>query len=37
MTDPTAPPAHLEVEAPTPARNLTLELVRVTEAAAMAR
>ncbi|MFK4087331.1 class II fructose-bisphosphatase [Kribbella sp. NPDC020789] len=36
MTDPTLPPAHLEVEAHAPDRNLALELVRVTEAAAMA-
>ncbi|GAA3110603.1 fructose-1,6-bisphosphatase II [Kribbella aluminosa] len=36
MTDPTTPPAHLEVEAHAPDRNLALELVRVTEAAAMA-
>ncbi|GAA1587632.1 MULTISPECIES: class II fructose-bisphosphatase [Kribbella] len=36
MTDPTSPPAHLEVEAHAPDRNLALELVRVTEAAAMA-
>jgi fructose-1,6-bisphosphatase II len=36
MSDPTAPPAHLEVEADAPDRNLALELVRVTEAAAMA-
>ncbi|MFI7063965.1 class II fructose-bisphosphatase [Kribbella sp. NPDC050124] len=36
MTDPTTPPAHLEVEADAPDRNLALELVRVTEAAAMA-
>ncbi|WP_371404567.1 class II fructose-bisphosphatase [Kribbella sp. NBC_00662] len=36
MSDPTAPPAHLEVEAHAPDRNLALELVRVTEAAAMA-
>ncbi|TDD15180.1 class II fructose-bisphosphatase [Kribbella turkmenica] len=36
MTDPTMPPAHLEVEADAPDRNLALELVRVTEAAAMA-
>ncbi|MDX3006954.1 class II fructose-bisphosphatase [Kribbella solani] len=34
--DPTTPPAHLEVEAHAPDRNLALELVRVTEAAAMA-
>src|SRR5215467_7749537 len=36
MTDPSTPPAHLEVEADAPDRNLALELVRVTEAAAMA-
>jgi fructose-1,6-bisphosphatase II len=36
MSDPTTPPAHLEVEADAPDRNLALELVRVTEAAAMA-
>jgi fructose-1,6-bisphosphatase II len=36
MSDPTTPPAHLEVEAHAPDRNLALELVRVTEAAAMA-
>ncbi|TDD43672.1 class II fructose-bisphosphatase [Kribbella antibiotica] len=36
MTDATTPPAHLEVEADAPDRNLALELVRVTEAAAMA-
>ncbi len=36
MNDPTTPPAHLEVEAHAPDRNLALELVRVTEAAAMA-
>ncbi|TDW87301.1 fructose-1,6-bisphosphatase II [Kribbella pratensis] len=36
MTDPTTPPAHLEVDAHAPDRNLALELVRVTEAAAMA-
>jgi len=36
MSDPTSPPAHLEVEAHAPDRNLALELVRVTEAAAMA-
>jgi fructose-1,6-bisphosphatase II len=36
MSDPTMPPAHLEVEAHAPDRNLALELVRVTEAAAMA-
>ncbi|GAA0622829.1 class II fructose-bisphosphatase [Kribbella sandramycini] len=36
MTDSTMPPAHLEVEADAPDRNLALELVRVTEAAAMA-
>ncbi|WP_405061469.1 class II fructose-bisphosphatase [Kribbella sp. NBC_01505] len=36
MTDPSTPPAHLEVEAHAPDRNLALELVRVTEAAAMA-
>ncbi|WP_350281470.1 class II fructose-bisphosphatase [Kribbella sp. HUAS MG21] len=36
MSDPTQPPAHLEVEAHAPDRNLALELVRVTEAAAMA-
>ncbi len=36
MSDPTLPPAHLEVEADAPDRNLALELVRVTEAAAMA-
>ncbi|WP_328526770.1 class II fructose-bisphosphatase [Kribbella sp. NBC_00359] len=36
MSDPTTPPAHLEVDAHAPDRNLALELVRVTEAAAMA-
>ncbi|MFC9690284.1 class II fructose-bisphosphatase [Kribbella sp. NPDC056951] len=36
MSDSTTPPAHLEVEAHAPDRNLALELVRVTEAAAMA-
>ncbi|MEU4604221.1 class II fructose-bisphosphatase [Kribbella sp. NPDC023972] len=36
MSDPSTPPAHLEVEADAPDRNLALELVRVTEAAAMA-
>ncbi len=36
MTDPTTPPAHLEVDEHAPDRNLALELVRVTEAAAMA-
>jgi fructose-1,6-bisphosphatase II len=36
MSDPTAPPAHLEVDEHAPDRNLALELVRVTEAAAMA-
>jgi fructose-1,6-bisphosphatase II len=36
MSDPTLPPAHLEVDAHAPDRNLALELVRVTEAAAMA-
>jgi fructose-1,6-bisphosphatase II len=36
MSDPTTPPAHLEVDADAPDRNLALELVRVTEAAAMA-
>ncbi|MGW6201115.1 class II fructose-bisphosphatase [Kribbella sp. NPDC055110] len=36
MSDPTSPPAHLEVDAHAPDRNLALELVRVTEAAAMA-
>ena len=36
MSDPTTPPAHLEVEAHAPDRNLALELVRVTEAAALA-
>jgi fructose-1,6-bisphosphatase II len=36
MSDPTTPPAHLEVEPDAPDRNLALELVRVTEAAAMA-
>jgi fructose-1,6-bisphosphatase II len=34
--DPSAPPAHLEVDEHAPDRNLALELVRVTEAAAMA-
>jgi fructose-1,6-bisphosphatase II len=36
MSDATTPPAHLEVEEHAPDRNLALELVRVTEAAAMA-
>ncbi|WP_328991563.1 class II fructose-bisphosphatase [Kribbella sp. NBC_01245] len=36
MSDPTTPPAHLEVDEHAPDRNLALELVRVTEAAAMA-
>jgi fructose-1,6-bisphosphatase II len=36
MSDPTTPPAHLEVDKDAPDRNLALELVRVTEAAAMA-
>ncbi|TWD73365.1 fructose-1,6-bisphosphatase II [Kribbella amoyensis] len=36
MSDPTTPPAHLEVGERAPDRNLALELVRVTEAAAMA-
>ncbi len=36
MNDPTTPPAHLEVDDHAPDRNLALELVRVTEAAAMA-
>jgi len=40
MSDPTGvpsqPPAHLEVDEHAPDRNLALELVRVTEAAAMA-
>ncbi|HEU4948560.1 MAG TPA: class II fructose-bisphosphatase [Kribbella sp.] len=36
MSDPTTPPAHLEVDESAPDRNLALELVRVTEAAAMA-
>jgi len=36
MSDPSTPPAHLEVDAHAPDRNLALELVRVTEAAAMA-
>ncbi|MEU4194593.1 class II fructose-bisphosphatase [Kribbella sp. NPDC026611] len=36
MSEPTTPPAHLEVDAHAPDRNLALELVRVTEAAAMA-
>ncbi|GAA1605362.1 class II fructose-bisphosphatase [Kribbella sancticallisti] len=36
MNDPSTPPAHLEVGADAPDRNLALELVRVTEAAAMA-
>jgi fructose-1,6-bisphosphatase II len=36
MSDPTQPPAHLEVDERDPDRNLALELVRVTEAAAMA-
>ncbi|WP_020385557.1 class II fructose-bisphosphatase [Kribbella catacumbae] len=36
MNDPTTPPAHLEVGEHAPDRNLALELVRVTEAAAMA-
>lgn len=36
MSDPSTPPAHLEVDEHAPDRNLALELVRVTEAAAMA-
>ncbi|WP_112244343.1 class II fructose-bisphosphatase [Kribbella monticola] len=36
MSDPSTPPAHLEVDKDAPDRNLALELVRVTEAAAMA-
>jgi fructose-1,6-bisphosphatase II len=36
MNDPSSPPAHLEVDEHAPDRNLALELVRVTEAAAMA-
>ncbi len=36
MSDPSTPPAHLEVGDDAPDRNLALELVRVTEAAAMA-
>lgn len=36
MNDPSTPPAHLEVDEHAPDRNLALELVRVTEAAAMA-
>jgi fructose-1,6-bisphosphatase/sedoheptulose 1,7-bisphosphatase-like protein len=36
MSDPTTPPAHLEVDEHAPDRNLALEQVRVTEAAAMA-
>jgi fructose-1,6-bisphosphatase II len=36
MSDPITPPAHLEVDEHAPDRNLALELVRVTEAAAMA-
>ena len=36
MSDPTPPPAHLEADAQAPDRNLALELVRGTEAAAMA-
>jgi fructose-1,6-bisphosphatase II len=36
MSDPTTPPAHLEVEAHVPDRNLALELVPVSEAAALA-
>ncbi|HEY0621069.1 MAG TPA: class II fructose-bisphosphatase [Kribbella sp.] len=36
MSDATTPPAHLEVDKDAPDRNLALELVRVTEAAAMA-
>ncbi|GAA1629347.1 class II fructose-bisphosphatase [Kribbella alba] len=36
MSDPTTPPAHLDVDKDAPDRNLALELVRVTEAAAMA-
>jgi fructose-1,6-bisphosphatase II len=36
MSDPTTPPAHLEVDEHAPDRNLALELVRATEAAAMA-
>lgn len=36
MSDPSTPPAHLEVDERAPDRNLALELVRVTEAAAMA-
>ncbi|TCN33640.1 fructose-1,6-bisphosphatase II [Kribbella orskensis] len=36
MNDLSTPPAHLEVDEHAPDRNLALELVRVTEAAAMA-
>ncbi|TDU91456.1 fructose-1,6-bisphosphatase II [Kribbella voronezhensis] len=36
MSDASTPPAHLEVDKDAPDRNLALELVRVTEAAAMA-